>query len=103
MMLDPKGYVVERRLTRRAFNGLLAAAGVGALAGDTWRGPVARVPPAPIAHPDLARYLRAIVDLNPATWALLALTASVMEPDPGAIRALAGRLPAGNLRGRLNG
>lgn len=92
-----------RRLTRRAFNGLLATAAAGALAGDAWRGPVARVPPAPIAHPDLARYLRALADLPPATWAHLALTASVMAPGAGAIRALTGRLPAGNARGRING
>ncbi len=95
---------MERRLTRRAFAGLLLVSGAtAALGGDRWRGAGARVPPAPIAHADLARYLRALADLPPAPWAHLALTASVMEPDPGAIRALAGWLPAGNLRGRING
>src|SRR5688500_15622457 len=91
-------------ISRRALLGLgLSAAGAALLTGERPSGPVARPWPTGIAHPDLRRYVQALIDLPNDAWLCVALTAGRMPPPPGAARVLAARLPAGRLRAEVRG
>jgi hypothetical protein len=93
------GDIGGRPLTRRAFVALLVAGGTAALlAADRPPGAFARPLPLRIDDGDVVRYLRALGDLDAATWTHLAITAAILDPGTSALRTLIGNLPTGNAR-----